>query len=146
MSACIPIHRTSVDHKISALFKAVIVSCFVFYMPSAYAEVLDKVPYLSFIWGVALASGVACLMATYFRRWLLILAAFPIAWFLSLFLEIHSPDVEPSILFEAGYTYIIQAYLAAFFVVALGVLGWTFNAKKRRVYPVLNRLKKNAHF
>ena len=55
----------------SALSKALIVFFAIFYLPSAYAEVIDKVPNLSFIWGVAIASGVTCLVATYFRRWLL---------------------------------------------------------------------------
>lgn len=116
-----------------ALSKALIVLVTTFYLPSAYAEVLDKVPTLSHIWGVAIASGVVCLVVTYFRRWLLILVAFPAAWFLSLFLEIHSPDVGPALLIEAGRGYIAQAYLAALSVIALGVLGWILNAQKRRI-------------
>ena len=117
----------------SALSKALIAFVAIFYLPSAYAEVIDKVPNLSFIWGVAIASGVVCLVATYLRRWLLILVVFPAVWFLSLFLEIHSPDVGPVLLIEAGHSYIAQAYLAALSVVVLGVLGWILNARKRRV-------------
>ena len=117
----------------SALFKALIALVVIFYLPSAYAEVIDKVPNLSFIWGVAITSGVTCLVATYFRRWLLILTVFPAVWFSSLFLEIHSPDVGPALLVEAGRSYIAQVYLAAFSVIALGALGWVLNAKKRRV-------------
>ena len=115
-----------------ALSKALIVFVATFYLPCAYAEVIDKVPTLSFIWAVAIASGVVCLVATYFRRWLLILAAFPAIWFLSLLLEIHSPDVGPALLVEAGRGYIVQVYLAALSVIALGVLGWILNAQKRR--------------
>ena len=115
------------------LSKALIAFVTTFYLPSAYAEVLDKVPNLSFIWGVAIASGVVCLVATYFRRWLLIVAIFPAVWFLSLFLEIHSPDVGPALLIEAGRSYIAQVYLAAFSVIALGAIGCFLNTKKRRV-------------
>ncbi len=117
----------------SALSKALIALVAIFYLPSAYAEVIDKVPNLSFIWGVAIASGATCLVATYFRRWLLILAVFPAVWFLNLFLEIHSPDVGPALLIETGRSYIAQVYLAAFSVIALGALGWVLNTKKRRV-------------
>lgn len=116
-----------------ALPKALIVFVVTFYLPCAYAEVIDKVPTLSFIWGVAIASGVVCLVATYFQRWLLILVAFPAMWFLNLFLEIHSPDVGPALLIEAGRGYIAQAYLAALSVVVLGILGWVLNARKHRV-------------
>lgn len=117
-----------------ALSKALVAFVAVFFWPNAYAEVIDKVPSVSQIWGVAVASGVACLALTYFRRWFLVLAAaFPAVWFFSLFLEIHSPDVGPALLIEAGRGYIAQAYLAAFSVVALGALGWFLNSRKRRV-------------
>ena len=119
----------STDH---ALSKALIVVIAIVYLPCAYAEVSDKVATLPLIWGVAIASGLICLMATYFRRWLLISVAVPAVWFLGLFLEIHSPDVGPAILIEAGRGYIIQAYLAALSVFALGVLGWILNAQKHR--------------
>ena len=119
----------STDH---ALSRALIVAISIFYLPCAFAEVSDKVPTLPLIWGVAIASGLICLMATYFRRWLLILVVFPAVWFLGLFLEIHSPDVGPAILVEAGRGYIIHAYLAALSVIALGVLGWILNAQKHR--------------
>lgn len=114
------------------LSKALIAFLAIIYLPSAYAEVIDKVPNLALIWGVAIASGIACLLATYYRRWLLILAILPAVWFLSLFLEIHSPDVGPALLVEAGRSYIAQAYLAGFVVIVLGVLGWVLNAKKDR--------------
>ena len=115
------------------LSKTLILLVTVLYLPSAYAEVIDKVPSLPFIWGIALTSGIVCLVATYFHRSLLILVAFPAMWFLNLFLEIHSPDVGPALLVEAGRSYIIQAYLAALSVVALGVFGWVLNARKHRV-------------
>ena len=68
-----------------------------------------------------------------FRSGLLIVAIFPAVWFLSLFLEIHSPDVGPALLIEAGLSYIAQVYLAAFSVIALGAIGCFLNTKKRRV-------------
>ena len=113
-----------------ALSKTLIALTLLFYLPSAYAEVIDKMPTLSFIWGVAFASGFICFVATFFKRWLLILTLFPAAWFLGLFIEIHSPDVGPALLVEIGYSYINQVYLAAFSVVALGLLGWVLSAKK----------------
>lgn len=116
-----------------ALSKALIALGAACYLPCAYAEVIDKVPTLSFIWGVAIASGVVCLVATYFQRWLALLIAFPAMWFLNLFIEVHSPDVGPALLIEAGRGYVTQAYLAALSVAALGVLGWILNAQKRRV-------------
>ena len=119
----------SSDHALPKALIVVIATC---YLPCAYAEVSDKVPTLPLIWGVAIASGLICLMATYFRRWLLISVAVPAVWFFGLFLEIHSPDVGPAILVEAGRGYIIHAYLAALSVIALGVLGWILNAQKHR--------------
>lgn len=112
--------------------KTLILLIATFYLPHAYAEVIDKVPTLPFIWGIAITSGVVCLMATYFRRWLLILIALPGVWFFNLFLEIYSPDVGPALLIEAGRSYIVQVYLAAFAVIALGALGWILNSRKRR--------------
>lgn len=115
------------------LSKTLVLLLTTIYLPSACAEVIDKVPTLPFIWGVAMASGLVCLVATYFRRWLLVLVVLPGAWFFNLFLEIYSPDVGPALLAEAGRSYMIQAYLAALAVIALGALGWILNASKRRV-------------
>ena len=114
------------------LSKTLVLLLTTFYLPSAYAEVIDKLPTLQFIWGVAMASGVICLVAAFVQRWLLILVALPGIWFFNLFLEIHSADVGPALLAEAGPDYIVHSYLAAFAVIALGVLGWVLNTQKRR--------------
>ena len=116
-----------------SLSKTLILLLTTLYLPCVYAEVIDKVPALPFIWGVAMASGIVCLVATYFRRWLLMLVVLPGIWFFNLFLEIYSPDVGPALLVEAGNNYIVQTYLAAFTVIALGALGWILNARKHRV-------------
>lgn len=113
-----------------ALSKALIFLFATLYFSSAHAEVTDKVPELSSIWSVAIASGVVCLVATYFRRWLALLLVFPVACSCLLLSEIHSPDMEPALLAEVGQGYFVQVYLAAVFVVLLGALGWFFNAKK----------------
>ena len=115
------------------LSKTLILLLTTLYLPCVYAEVIDKVPTLPFIWGVAMASGIVCLVATYFRRWLLILIVLPGVWFFNLFLEIYSPDVGPALLIEAGPNYLVHAYLAAFAVIALGVLGWILKTRKHRV-------------
>lgn len=47
----------------SALSKALMALSAISYTSIAFAEVIDKMPSLSFIWGVAVASGVVCLMA-----------------------------------------------------------------------------------
>lgn len=112
--------------------KALVFLLATFYLPYAYAEVIDKLPTLQFIWGVAIASGVTCLVAAFFRRWLLMLAVLPGIWFFNLFLEIHSADVGPALLAEAGSDYLVHSYLAAFTVIALGILGWILNTRKRR--------------
>ena len=116
-----------------SLSKTLILLLTTLYLPCVYAEVIDKVPALPFIWGVAMASGIVCLVATYFRRWLLMLVVLPGIWFFNLFLEIYSADVGPALLVEAGDNYIVQTYLAAFAVIALGALGWILNARKHRV-------------
>lgn len=97
----------------------------------ACAEVSDKTPSLQYIWIVAISSGLVCLAAAYIKRWLLFfVAVFPLVWFVSLFLEIHSPDVGPALLAEAGYSYFVQAYLAIFVVCVLGTVGWLLHKKR----------------
>lgn len=117
----------------SRFFNTLILLFTTLYLPCAHAEVIDKVPTLPFIWAVATSSGAICLVAAFFRRWLLILVVPPGIWFFNLFLEIHSADVGPALLAEAGPDYIAHSYLAAFIVIALGALGWILNTRKRRV-------------
>lgn len=101
------------------------------YLSAAYAEVMDKLPSLAYIWGVAIACGIICGVLTYFRRWLFILVVLPLMWFASLFTEIHSGDMGPAIFAEAGGSYINQTYLATFTLIVFTTLGWMLNARKR---------------
>lgn len=97
-----------------------------------HAEVSDKMPTLVQIWIIAVSAGLLCLVAAYFRGWLTVLvAALPMAWFFSLFSEIHSMDIRPALLAEAGQTYYVQAYLAALLIVALGYVGWMLGKRRR---------------
>ena len=107
------------------------VACSIF--SPAYAEVMDKLPTLAYIWGVAIISGVICLVGTYFWRWFLLLAILPAVWFYSLYIELHSPDLAPAILSEAGRSYFTQSYLAGACVIVMTITGWIFNTRKHRV-------------
>lgn len=118
-----------------ALPKTLIISVATLIPGLVHAEVSDKLPTLVQIWIIAASAGLLCLVAAYFRGWLAaLLAATPLAWFISLFSEIHSADIRPALLAEAGQTYYVQAYLAALLIVVLGYVGWVLG--KRRRLPV----------
>ena len=116
-----------------ALSKALVFFVFCTITFPAYAEVMDKLPTLAYIWGVAIISGVICLVGAYYWKWFLLLAALPATWFYSLYTELHSPDLAPAILSEAGRGYFIQSYLAGACVIVMGITGWIFNTRKHRV-------------
>src|SRR6478735_10708246 len=80
---------------------------------AASAEVSDKAPSALHIWGFGIAASVACFLGGCWRRWFgIVLAILPGAWFISLFLEIHSADVGPHLRNEQGSAYFVQAFLA----------------------------------
>lgn len=85
------------------------------------AEVSDKEPAAGLFWVVGAAAAFFCFLAARFKPWLgLAVFAFPMLWFISLFLELHSADVGPHLLIEQGNVYYMQAY--ASFGLALGGL------------------------
>ena len=101
---------------------------------NAYAEVSDKVPSLSYIWGAAILLGAICFIATFIKRWLAIpISILPALWFISLFMEIYSPDVGPSIIAELGYEYVIHAYATIGAVLIFIGMGWLLNKKRSRL-------------
>lgn len=98
-----------------------IVCCF---LPlCAHAEVLDKLPQIQDMWLYAalgfLFAGVALRI-----HWALFVLAlvYPALWFVSLLMEVHSFDLGPAIVAEAGQSYSINAHAAAI-VWLLGVVG-----------------------
>ncbi|MDP3271104.1 MULTISPECIES: hypothetical protein [Limnobacter] len=98
-----------------------IVCCF---LPlCAHAEVLDKLPQIQDMWLYAalgfLFAGVALRI-----HWALFVLAlvYPALWFVSLLMEVHSFDLGPAIVVEAGQSYSMNAYAAAI-IWLLGVVG-----------------------
>jgi hypothetical protein len=98
-----------------------IVCCF---LPlCAHAEVLDKLPQIQDMWLYAalgfLFAGVALRI-----HWALFVLAlvYPALWFVSMLMEVHSFDLGPAIVAEAGQSYSINAHAAAI-VWLLGVVG-----------------------
>jgi hypothetical protein len=101
---------------------------------AAMAEVSDKEPSLVFVWALGSVASIVCFVGTYFR-WRLapILAALPLLWFASLFMEIHSADVGPHLYAEQGLSYYIQSYLSLAIFMAGLVLGLIMNKRRRNV-------------
>ena len=98
---------------------------------TALAEVSDKEPAAGLFWQVGLLSSLLCLVGARIRPWLGTLCFVPAAiWFLSLFLEIHSPDVSPYLRLEQDIGYFIHAY-AAFGITVCGlVAGYIWHRKR----------------
>jgi hypothetical protein len=97
---------------------------------AAFAEVSDKEPSLIFVWSTGFIAAAICLFGIYFRKWLApILAAPPLFWFISFFIEIHSEDIRPYLYAEQGLSYYIQSYLA-FAILISGILLGLFIKKR----------------
>ena len=95
-----------------------------------FAEVMDKEPTLYAIWLWAFIGAVAGYVFCRFRAWLLI-GVLPASALLPLgtCTEIWSFDVGPSIVQEAGYSYVVQTYSA----LAISLLGPLAGAAARIV-------------
>jgi hypothetical protein len=91
---------------------------------AAFAEVMDKEASLGEIWLWACLGAVAGYFATRRHKFLAIVTL-PLSLLIPLktILEIHTPDVGPSIIQEAGMTYVVQAYLALSLVLLAHILG-----------------------
>lgn len=109
-------------------------ACFLIltYPGEVLAEVSDKEPSAGLFWKVGLIAAVLCLVATRIKPWFGTICFAPAAiWFISLFLEIHSPDVGPYLRAEQGDGYYLQAY-AAFTVVIGGLAaGYLWHRRNR---------------
>lgn len=91
----------------------------------AYAEVSDKVPSSLDIWLFGLGAALLCVLAGRLRRWFVpFVCIVPVLWFLSLLIEIHSPDVGPALYAEQGKGYYLHAYLALTAMTAGAAWGW----------------------
>lgn len=91
---------------------------------AAFAEVMDKETSLREIWLWACLGAAAGYFAIRRHKFLAIVTLPPSLLIpLNIILEIHTPDVGPSIIQEAGMTYVFQAYLALSLVLLAHILG-----------------------
>ena len=89
------------------------------------AEVADKEPSLTAIWGSA---AFFCLIGFLLQRWCRVagFAVLPLAgaWAWAIFQELHDAYVGPAILQELGRGYVAQAYIAAMVPFILVTVGF----------------------
>lgn len=94
----------------------------------ARAEVLDKLPQVQDMWMHAvlgvLFAGVALRIH---RAVFMLVLIYPALWFVSLLMDVHSFDVGPAIIAEAGQSYSMNAHVAAL-VWLLGIVGFNYPA------------------
>lgn len=105
---------------------------FAFFMfpGSVLAEVSDKEPSVDQFWTVGIMAALLCLFGMRIKPWLGIVFFAPAAlWFTSLFLEMHSADVGPSLLKEQGTAYYWQAYTAFGAVLCGLVIGYVWHKR-----------------
>lgn len=97
---------------------------------AALAEVSDKEPTSGLFWTVGIGAAVLCLLGTRIKPWLgAAIFVLAVLWFISLFAEIHSPDVVPHLLQEQGAGYYWQAYAAFSVVVGGFVTGYFWHRR-----------------
>ena len=100
------------------------------YPEISFAEVSDKEPGVSLFWSVGSATALVCLVSARIKPWLGLLSFLPAAlWFISLFWEIHAPDLAVNLQLEQGTSYYLHAY-AAFGMVLCGLaLGYAWHRR-----------------
>ncbi|MCE2744785.1 MAG: hypothetical protein LW710_02630 [Burkholderiales bacterium] len=105
------------------LNKIVFVAACCFLPLCAHAEVLDKFPQIQGMW-LHVALGVLFAGVALRIHWSVFVLAlvYPALWFVSLLMEVHSFDLGPAIVAEAGQSYSMNAHAAAI-VWLLGVVG-----------------------
>jgi phosphotransferase system glucose/maltose/N-acetylglucosamine-specific IIC component len=107
---------------------------------AAFAEVSDKEPSLSSVWITGCVVALICFIVAYFVRWYsIIVAVFPLCWFILHFIELHSEDVGVALYAEQGIGYFIQSYLAALLILLGVILGVTFSNRQRQKHPKTTR-------
>ncbi len=97
-----------------------------------FFEVMDKEPSLIQIWLLSLVIGVGGFFLVRYRYWLLavVLAiASVLAW--SQPSELRDPLVGPVIIREAGYSYVVQSYVAIAIALSLPLIGAIVKWKRR---------------
>lgn len=103
------------------------------YSSTVLAEVSDKEPTTELLWKIGIIAAVICLATARIKPWLGAICFAPAAiWFVSLFLEIHSPDIGPHLRIEQGNGYYLQAY-AAFAIAICGLASGYFWFRRQRL-------------
>ena len=78
------------------------------------AEIADKEPTLLTVWIVAIALSLAAFAACSWRRWMVVLPLSVAAvWAFAIISELRDPQLGPAISEELGWSYVLQAHLAA---------------------------------
>ncbi|MDR3300854.1 MAG: hypothetical protein LBU43_12890 [Candidatus Accumulibacter sp.] len=96
------------------------------------AEVSDKEPSLLFIWGLGATAAVICFIGACFQKWLVpVFAAFPLFWFVSFYVEIHSTDIGSYLYTEQGIYYYVQSYLSFTLFLSGIFLGLILNRQRK---------------
>lgn len=89
----------------------------------AHAEVLDKLPQAQDMWLHAALGFLFAGVALRIHWGVFVLAlVYPAVWYVSLLIDVHSFDLGPAIVAEAGQSYSTNAHAAAI-VWLLGVVG-----------------------
>lgn len=100
------------------------------YPASAFAEVSDKEPTAGLFWAVGLIGAFLCILLTLARPSLGIVALLLVSlWFVSLFFEIHSSNINAYLQQEQGSIYYLQAYAA--FILAIFGSAFGYRWSKR---------------
>lgn len=97
-----------------------------------FFEVMDKEPSLVQIWLLSLVIGVGGFFLARYRYWLLavvLAVAAVLAW--SQLSELRDPLVGPAIVREAGYSYVVQSYVAIAIALMLPLIGAIVKWKRR---------------
>ena len=111
--------------------QALLIFFFIHLPQSVFAEVMDKEPTLFAIWAFALTGSLLCFLSVQYKWWTSIII-FPIAVArpLRCVIETLDPHVGPAIFNEAGWSYVLQCYAAAFLVLFSLVAGVIIGRKK----------------
>jgi TctA family transporter len=91
---------------------------------SVIFEVMDKEPSLVQIWVLSLVLGVGGFFLAKYKYWLLpVVLAIALALVWSQLSELRDPLVAPVIIREAGYSYVVQSYVALAIALMLPLIG-----------------------
>jgi hypothetical protein len=94
-------------------------------------EVMDKEPSLLAVWTVSLLLGVGGLLLSKQKYWLPLVALAVALFFAGGHIsELNDRSVGPQIIREAGYSYVVQSYVALAIAVALPLIGAILNWRK----------------